>query len=151
MTTAVDSGAAATLAVTFRLDDQRYALPLAAVTQVVRLPDLVVVAGAPPTVCGLLNLRGAFLPVLAGRRLVGAPDSCSLESCVLLVAVDGRAALGLLVDEVEAVRQFPADGFAAAGRSARFVAGVLREREDSAILLDPAALLSEADGPASDK
>ena len=138
--------AAAALAVTFRLAEQRYALRLDAVAQVVRLPDLVVVAGAPPAVCGLLNLRGDFLPVLDGRRLIGAPDACTLESCVLLLMVDGRVALGLLVDEVEAVRAFPADGFAPAGRSARFVAGVLREREDSAILLDPAALLSEAAG-----
>lgn len=146
MTTAVEPAAAATLAVTFRLADQRYALPLDAVTQVVRLPDLVLVAGSPPAVCGLLNLRGAFLPVLSGRRLVGAPDACSLESCVLLVAVGGRVALGLLADEVEAVRRFPADGFAPAGRAARFVAGVLREREESAILLDPAALLSDVAG-----
>jgi purine-binding chemotaxis protein CheW len=148
MTIALERPPAATapLAVTFQLAEQRYALPLDAVAQVVRLPDLVVIAGAPPAVCGLLNLRGVFLPVLAGRRLVGAPDAFSLESCVVLVVVDGRPALGLLVDEVEAVRRFPPDGFARAGHSAPFVAGVLREREESAILLDPAALLAVAAG-----
>jgi len=132
------------LAVTFQLAGQRYALPLMAVSQVVRLPDLLQVAGAPPAVCGLLNLRGAFLPVLSGRALLGEADACSIESCVLLVLVDGRPALGLLADAVETVQQFPPGSLAVAGHSAPFVAGLLRDAGDAAILLDPAALLAVA-------
>src|SRR5262245_43733472 len=50
------------LFVTFKIAYQYCALPLAETLEVVRLPALVELAGAPPTLCGLLNLRGRYIP-----------------------------------------------------------------------------------------
>lgn len=130
--------------VTFHLADQRYALPLDAVLQVVRMPGLTHIAGSPAAVCGLLNLRGRFLPVLDGRVLVGTAPSSSLDSCVLILAHDGRPALGLLADEAEAVRTFSHDDLTVLPHSAAFIAGVLRGTSGPTILLDPAALQAVA-------
>ncbi len=128
------------LAVTFHLAEQRYALALDAVLQVVQLPDLTILAGAPAVVCGLLNLHGQFIPVLDGRVLVGAEPACGLDSSILVLADDGRPTLGLLTDEVEAVREFPPGSLTRVANSASFIAGLLRDGEGTAILLEPAAL-----------
>lgn len=97
--------ASALLIVSFRLGPQQYGLPIEAVREVVRLPSLTALAGAPPTLCGLLNLRGSYLPVLDGRALVGEPSHCDLGSQIIVV---GRAQpqLGLLVDQVDQVARF---------------------------------------------
>jgi purine-binding chemotaxis protein CheW len=139
--------AAAPLVVAFRIGRQRYALPLDTVLQVVRLPDLISIAGAPPLMAGLLNLRGRFLPVLDGRALMGEAREHTLESCILvLAAASGEPALGLLVDEVDAVRRFPAGSFAPIERSADFVLGMLRDSEESAIVLDAVAMHGHVSG-----
>jgi purine-binding chemotaxis protein CheW len=95
----------ALLIVSFRLGPQQYGLPIEAVREVVRMPALTALAGAPPTLCGLLNLRGSYLPVLDGRALVGEPPYCDLSSQIIVV---GRAQpqLGLLVDQVDQVARF---------------------------------------------
>lgn len=137
------------IVVTFRVARQIYALPLAAVLQVVRLPALTLVPDAPRGHCGLLNLRGSFLPVLDARALLGEPAAASLESHVLVLsagALDGAAALGLLVDAVDTVRRFPPGSFAPIGGAGQIVTGILREREEAAVVLDPEALASRAAG-----
>lgn len=127
------------LVVTFRVGRQAYALPLHLVLQVVRLPALTVVPGAPPSLCGLLNLRGTFVPVLDGRTLLGEPHSAGLESQVLVLG-SGTPTLSLLVDEVDAVRRFPAESFSAFADGSAMIVGLLRDRGESVVLLDPEAL-----------
>jgi purine-binding chemotaxis protein CheW len=132
--------------VTFRIGRQYYALPLDAVSQVVRLPDLTDIAGATASLAGMLNLRGAFLPVIDGHALMGVTSGYTLDSSILVIALDGAPALGLLADEVDAVKQIPATGIASLINSAPFISGIMRDSERSVILLDPGALhLSIAD------
>lgn len=145
--TSADTTTATLQVVTFRLEEQRYGLPLDSVLQVARLPALTPVAGAPETMCGLLNLRGQFLPVLNGRVLIGAEPATSLDNYVLILAHDGRPALALLVDAAEAVRVFPVDGLVAVHQGAACIAGIFRDGDaGSAVLLDPAALQALASG-----
>ena len=68
---AAEHSAESALIVSFRLGSQQYSLPVAAVCEVVRLPALVTLVGAAPALCGLLNLRGLYLPVFDGRLLIG--------------------------------------------------------------------------------
>jgi purine-binding chemotaxis protein CheW len=48
----------------FSLEDQRYALALAAVLKVIRAVELTYLPEAPENLVGLLNLRGEIVPVL---------------------------------------------------------------------------------------
>jgi purine-binding chemotaxis protein CheW len=130
----------APLVVTFRVGRQRYALPLAAVLQVVRLPALTVVPGAPHTLCGLLNLKGGFVPVLDGRAILGEPPGVGLDSQIIIIGLGGSPAVSLLVDEVDMVRSFAPGSFAALASNNAIVVGMLHEQDDSAMLLDPEAL-----------
>lgn len=134
------------LAVTFQIGRQSYGLPVAVVLEIVPLPLLLQLAGAPATLAGLLNLRGSYLPVLDGRTLTGQQPRYELSSQIVIVG-QGRPAFGLLVDQVCDVVGFrqqlvtPIDRSAAAS----FIGSVIgTEGGSSVVLLDWQALMELA-------
>ena len=131
--------------VTLKIAYQYYALPLAVTLEVVRLPALVELAGAPPTLCGLLNLRGRYIPVLDARTLMGAPATYDLNSQIV-IAGRGMPELGLLVDEVRDVCTVAADRIAPINRAdvAPFLTSVFDLADVSMLVFDVAALLAFA-------
>lgn len=136
---------AAPLVVTCRIAGQSYALPITAVLQVVRLPQLTYLVGTPPEICGFLNLRGALLPVVSGRILVGAAQEWNLDSHVVIIGDgSGRPALGLLVDTVDQVQRCAVDSFVPLNHGAAYISGALRSQVEQALLFDPQLLIALA-------
>jgi purine-binding chemotaxis protein CheW len=142
----------AILAVTFQIARQQYALPLDVVREIVRLPALVPLAGAPPTLCGLLNLRGRYLPIMDGGALVGEPIEYDLNSQIV-IAGRGLAELGLLTDKVRGVCSVAAEQVVpiSRGDAAPFLASVFDLAEESVLVFDLAALLALTHGKARPK
>ncbi|MFV9505088.1 MAG: chemotaxis protein CheW [Oscillochloridaceae bacterium umkhey_bin13] len=136
----------APLVVTFKVGRQSYALPLGVVLQVVRLPALTTVPGAPPGLCGMLNLRGNFIPVLDAHVILEEPPSVGLESQILVLSngIGERPVCSLMVDAVEMVRQFPPGSFAPLTNGNDLVVGMLRERDEAVVVLDAEALAAHA-------
>ena len=62
--------------VTFHVDRETYAVPLAEVQEIIRLPEMVEVPLAPRSLAGLANLRGNVLPVQAS----GGCSTCPTPS-----------------------------------------------------------------------
>lgn len=131
------------LMVTCMIGPQQYGLPIEAVREVVRLPDLLTLVGAPPYFCGLLNLRGSYVSILDGRVLMSETPRYALSNQII-IAGHTQASIGLLVDEVLDV--YPADlarmtpiGHHAA---ASFLHGVVTVQDTSVILFDIEALLA---------
>src|ERR1700684_2070882 len=89
--------------VVFKLDQQRYALPLASIREVLMPPsEWARVPRAPATVKGVINLRGRVVTVVELQALLGlSAPAGSTERIVLLDR--GRRDLGLLVSEVESI------------------------------------------------
>ena len=137
----MEKGAA--LFVTFKIAYQQFALPLAVVLEITRLPALVALAGAPPTLCGLLNLRGRYLPVLDAWALMGAPVEYDLNSQIV-IAGRGIPEVGLLVDQVRDVCMVAADRVVPINRTdvAPFLTSVFDLAEESVLVFDLAALLA---------
>ena len=89
--------------VVFRLDKERYALPLAAVREVVVAPNSYTrVPRAPQEVRGVINLRGRIVTVVELLPLVGLGGSTGAGQKIILLD-RGRRDLGLLVSEVEGI------------------------------------------------
>jgi purine-binding chemotaxis protein CheW len=90
------------LAVSFSIAGQMYGIAVAQVHEIVSVPALLPIGGAPAYLPGMLNLRGLFLPVLDGRALVDAPAQLDLSNQVVIL---GAAApeFGLLVDQAHVV------------------------------------------------
>jgi purine-binding chemotaxis protein CheW len=136
--------------VVFRLGEEHYGLPIAAVDEVVRRPEtLTRIPRAPEFVVGAMNLRGAVLPVIDQRRRFGTEGS-QAGGRIVVVTIDGVRA-GFAVDAVSEVLPIPAADLSPAPE---LVAGGTRifdrvarvERGGRMILLiDPRALLDAAE------
>ena len=81
-----------------RAGDQRFAVPVTQVREVVALPPLTRIPGAPASVRGLANVHGILVTVLSGSGAGLVPDGPD-EWLVVLTTRQGQ--LGLAVDDVE--------------------------------------------------
>jgi purine-binding chemotaxis protein CheW len=84
----------------FRLAGESFALRLASVAEIIRLPDLAHMPLVPPSLLGLANLRGIVLPVISLRALLQLPDIADDEQTRVIV-MRGDAAVGFAVDRVD--------------------------------------------------
>jgi purine-binding chemotaxis protein CheW len=87
----------------FSLHHQRYAIAAQQVTEIFLLPELTVVAEAPPDIVGLLNLHNQFVPVMhLDLRFGHKFDQCQLTDSVIVVESPG-VQVGIIVHQVETV------------------------------------------------
>ena len=94
--------------VTFRLDDQEYALPIANVVQVVRIVAITPMPEAPKIVKGVINVRGKVIPVIDVRKRFNLPAKpYDLNTQLLIAQMDSRM-MALIVDAVSEVLTMPA-------------------------------------------
>lgn len=95
--------------VLIRLCGSRYALAMASVVEVGRIPRLTRVPGVPVWVAGVANWRGRILPVVDLRPLLGgdlfAEDTGAAGRIV--IAGDDSVNIGLLVESVDGVTAPP--------------------------------------------
>jgi purine-binding chemotaxis protein CheW len=95
----------------FSLSGETYVVPIAAVREILKVPQITEVPRAAPNVLGLINVRGEMLPLYDVKprlRLAAAPvklrvpgDVPRASRVVLLKDPEGDA--GVLVDRVEGV------------------------------------------------
>lgn len=99
--------AALTQLMVFRLDEQRYALPLAVVERVVRAAEVTPLPKAPAIVFGAINVHGRVLPVLDVRRRFRVPTREIRAADWFLVADTAQRAVVLVIDDSEGVIERP--------------------------------------------
>ena len=93
--------------VVVRLGAGRYALPMAAIAEVGRVPGVTRVPGAPAWIAGVSNWRGRILPIIDLRSLLGVPTADLRDNARVVVVADESVSLGLLVEAVEGVAVLP--------------------------------------------
>lgn len=122
--------------VVFRLDEQRYALPLASVERIVRAVEVTVLPDAPAIVLGAIAVAGRILPVLNLRRRFGLPEREINPDDQFLIAHTTRRIVALVVDEAQGLIEYPAAGIVP---PARIVPGL--ERIQGVVKLDEGLVL----------
>ncbi|PXA90442.1 chemotaxis protein CheW [Caulobacter sp. D4A] len=135
-----------------RLGDETYGLPIAAVDEVVRLPEtLTRLPKAPAYVQGVMSLRGRVIPVIDQRKRFAVRGEAAGETRrVVVVTVDGLQA-GFAVDavsrilEVEAGDLMPAPELSGDGDRLFDRAAKVEREEDVILLIDTRALLERAE------
>jgi len=98
---------------TFMLGTEMFAIGILGIKEIIEYGNLTVVPMMPAFVRGVINLRGAVVPVVDLSARFGRPNSgITRRSCVVIIeanAADGQAQdIGLLVDTVSAVMDIPA-------------------------------------------
>lgn len=90
--------------VVFRLGKEEFGVPIDSVQEIVRVPDeLTHVPKAPHSVEGVINLRGAVLPVVDLRRRLGLPQVERSDRQRIMVFLVGGVNTGYIVDSVAEV------------------------------------------------
>lgn len=88
--------------VTFTVGGEIFAVDMAPVQEIIRLPDVVRLPLAPASLLGLSNLRGKVLPIISLRRIFGFSENAHDESTRALV-IDLGQPMGFVVDQVACV------------------------------------------------
>lgn len=88
--------------VTFLVGEEVFAVEMAPVQEIIRVPEVLRVPLAPATIEGLANLRGKVLPIISLRRIFNFPEQAHDES-TRAVVVDLGQPLGFVVDRVASV------------------------------------------------
>src|SRR5688572_32975932 len=83
-----------------RIGEERFAVPLEAVDELVESPRLRSVPGAPPALLGLFTLGDMLLPLYSPASVLGTTPA---GEDVALVMRGGRARVALAVDDAEDV------------------------------------------------
>ena len=146
----LESGAASAHLVVTRVGEEALGFRLESISEIIRVPALAHMPLAPRSLLGLANLRGAVLPVVSLRRLLGLPDA-PLGDATRIVVIAGHAPIGLAVDRVDAFVEIAAgqlaDDRAGAGRlDPDILDGVVKGAEgaDTVKIIDPAPMLQRA-------
>jgi purine-binding chemotaxis protein CheW len=88
--------------VTFAVAGEMFAVPMAPVQEIIRVPEVAHLPLAPRTLDGLANLRGRVLPIVNLRRLFGCEERDNDDATRALVINLGQP-LGFVVDRVASV------------------------------------------------
>jgi purine-binding chemotaxis protein CheW len=134
--------------VVFRLDKEEYGVPIASVQEIVRVPEaLTHVPKAPPFVEGVINLRGAVLPVIDLRQRLGLATVERSDRQRIMVFLIAHIRTGFIVDSVAEVLRIQKSSIEAAPRlspeQSRLLARManLEGQKRMVQLIDPAQLL----------
>jgi purine-binding chemotaxis protein CheW len=136
---------------TFQLGGEAFAIGILAIKEIIEYGDLTEVPMMPACVRGVINLRGAVVPVLDLQARFGrVPAAVSKRTCVVIVEVgsqEQRQVVGVVVDAVSEVLDIPhaeiepAPDFGTRIRS-DFIRGMGKVRGKFVILLDVDKVLS---------
>lgn len=130
----------------FRVGNEEYAVDIMRVVEILPPQAITPIPRAPAIVEGVMQLRGAILPVVDLRKRLLGPDVPAAPRTRLLVCLLGRRRVAVRVDRVTEVFRVkrselkPAPAFASGGRTP-FVVGVWGPPERTRLLLDLKALL----------
>ena len=96
---------------TFVLAGEVFAMGILAIKEIIEYADLTEVPMMPGYVRGVINLRGAVVPVIDLSVRFGKPSSpVTKRTCIVIVEIEARNerhVLGVVVDAVNAVLDIP--------------------------------------------
>jgi len=135
--------------VCFAVGPHRCALDVMRVREVVNLQPLTPLPRASALIEGVVELRGAFLPVIDLRRRLGLPATPLTAAGKHLVVSIAGTRIALAVDAVFEVRRWTADEIRPAPPVSVVgdggVAGVVKRGEEVVLLLDLDRILDAAE------
>lgn len=97
---------------TFMLGGEVFAIGILAIKEIIEYGNLTEVPRMPDFIRGVINLRGAVVPVIdLGSRFGKQPSNVSRRTCIVIVEVqheEDQHVVGVMVDAVNEVLDIPA-------------------------------------------
>ena len=136
---------------TFQLSGELYAIGILSIKEIIEYGQITEVPRMPPSIRGVINLRGAVVPVIdLGARFGKQAASIGRRTCIVIIEIasaEGQQVVGVMVDAVNEVLDIPATeiepapSFGAHIR-ADFIKGMGKVNGKFVILLDTGRVLS---------
>lgn len=136
---------------TFMLADGVFAMDIATVREIIQHCQMTTVPLMPSFVRGVMNLRGAVVPVIDLQARLGKPNATvGKKTCVVIFDIQRegeRVELGLMVDAVSEVIEIPASDIEPAPQfgsavKREFIRGMGKVEGKFVIILDPERALN---------
>ncbi|PAW85462.1 MAG: chemotaxis protein CheW [Pedosphaera sp. Tous-C6FEB] len=126
---------------TFFLGDLLLGVEVLKIQEVIRFQAMTKVPLAPPTVRGLINLRGQIVLAVDLRQRLELPPAAGEAEPMNIVVRDGESAVSLLVDDIGDVLELSADRFepppdTLTGVARELVRGVFQLKDRLLLVLD---------------
>ena len=143
--------------VIFRVGAQSYAMPIATVREIVRVPEITAVPQSPEFIAGVINLRGRIIPVIDLRKRFLQPQESTSKNRILVLSPEasgGGKLLGMLVDSASEVLKIDPAQIESAPKlfgesSETYVTGVAKHQNRLLVLLNAERLLPQIERPDS--
>ncbi len=135
----------ATQHLTFKLDEEVFAIDISKVREVLEYTSVTKVPKTPGFMKGVINLRGHVVPVVDLRMKFGMSEAeKTVNTCIIIVEVsvdEETTVLGALADSVQEVHDFEADQIEPAPKigtrlKTDFIKGMGKRDEQFIMILD---------------
>jgi purine-binding chemotaxis protein CheW len=139
---------------TFMLGGEVFAIGILHIKEIIEYGQLTTVPMMPAFIRGVINLRGAVVPVVdLASRFGGKPGAVTRRSCIIILEMEAGEeiqVIGVVVDAVNEVLEIaasdiePPPSFGTKMRT-DFIAGMGKVQERFVIILNVNSVLSEGD------
>ncbi|RIX43104.1 MAG: chemotaxis protein CheW [Rhodocyclales bacterium GT-UBC] len=96
---------------TFTLGGEMFAVETLSVKEIIEYGQITAVPMMPPSIRGVINLRGAVVPVIDLKARFGAqPTEVTRRTCIVIIELgsgDEHQVIGIVVDTVSEVLEIP--------------------------------------------
>lgn len=132
---------------TFRVGVALYAIDILRIKEIIRPIKVTVVPNSPPFIEGVINLRGAVIPVIDLRKRFAVAPIIDGRSTRIVICSVFRRLFALVVDEVVEVRSYVREELQSApkffqGQETDIFLGVAHCADDLLMILDLERFLS---------
>lgn len=136
---------------TFKLDDEDFGFEILKVQEIIGLMRITSVPQTPPSIRGVINLRGKVIPIIDLRIKFGLPSNKATHlACIIVLNVRTAGAvvtMGALIDGVSEVFDLSADQIDSPPsfgqlKAQEYVIGMAKVAQKVIMLLDVNSVLS---------
>lgn len=127
--------------VSFNLGAEEYAVEVLKVREIIRMTPITHIPNTPPSVEGIINLRGKVIPIISLRnRFCMSSTEDDQHTRIMVMDIDGKL-MGFIVDGVSEVIRIsnaeiqPPPSIAAGGIDQDFICGVIKHAEQLLLML----------------
>lgn len=127
--------------VVFKLAGEDFGVPIGQVREINRLVQITAVPQAPPSVLGVINLRGRVIPVISLRERFGFDRGQNNDATRIVVSDVAGETVGFVVDAVTEVLRLNEEAIepapqTTAGVDSAFIRGIGKVDDRLIIILD---------------
>jgi len=134
--------------VTFNAGDQVFCIKITQIREIRRWAPVTALPHTPPDVLGVMNLRGAVIPIIDLSARFGFGPTEPRERNVVIIAIHGDSSVGMLVQSVSEILSIAQDQVqdtseVRTSASSNYITGIISSDDTMIRVIDLGAVLGK--------